>query len=121
MQMRSEKIKPHQTTFLQIEVLISYRFYITGISNYTSFLLWQMCIFSFFSQVGLISPHPFIHTNSFRFSTYHFSTIIFVLYVNYAALYISCFMPLLAVCLILRRYKPFLCLLCSLGVWLVFW
>ena len=121
MQMRSEKIKPHQTTFLQIEVLISYRFYITGTSNYTSFLLWQMCIFSFFSQVGLISPHPFIHTNSFRFSTYHFSTIIFVLYVNYAALYISCFMPLLAVCLILRRYKPFSCHLCSLGTWLVFW
>ena len=65
--MRSEKIKPHQTTFLQIEVLISYRFYITGISNYTSFLLWQMCIFSFFSHVGLISPHLFIYTNSFRF------------------------------------------------------
>ena len=121
MQMRSEKIKPHQTTFLQIEVLISYRFYITGISNYTSFLLWQMCIFSFFSQVDPISPHPFIYTNSFRFSTYHFSTIIFILYVNYAALYISCFMPLLAVCLILRRYKPFSCLLCSLSIWLVFW
>ena len=69
--MRSEKIKPHQTTFLQIKVLISYRFYITGISNYTSFLLWQMCIFSFFSQVGLISPHPLIYTNSFRFSTYY--------------------------------------------------
>ena len=46
-----------------------------------------------FSQIGVISPHPFIYAYSFRFYTYNFDNIIFALYVNYAAFYISFLRP----------------------------
>ena len=53
--------------------------------------------------MGLIFPHPLIYTYSFGFSTYHLDAVIFALYANYAALNISCFTPILAVCHILRH------------------